>query len=298
MHLKLSLTLLLLACEFLLITENLKANGNQSLPTSGENQQNKTSADAQHPHQALIPIEVQRCTNTQQKQAKNEPENSAWWPSQLGTMADLCVAMAAIWAGCIALRTLKGIERQVKANIIAARAAKSANRIARDALILSNRPYIQVTYEDPGLRLTPIMRTPDCIVLIYKNVGRTPAIISDMQFGYMIYPYEDPWPINPIFDGPIIEDFLHHGASISTTRRPAISDLDFQHVKERSKKLIIFGYVDYRDTLDNRYRLGFGWYCVHDEEESPNEPNLRNIPDKTYNYDRHRKQGEGHDWYT
>ncbi|MGH7258123.1 MAG: hypothetical protein ACREIM_07075 [Nitrospiraceae bacterium] len=76
-------------------------------------------------------------------------------------------------------------------------------------------------------------------------------------------------------------------------------------IRVESRRLYVFGYIDYIDQFGERHRAGYarayiagkdftGAYSPPDAFDARN--NLDLLTEPGYNYDRRRQPGEGHDW--
>jgi hypothetical protein len=290
---KLSLVLVLIALDLLPNVGTLRATGSEKLPPQ-VGQQEPNSKNTEQPKERIPSATL--TSESQPKPEQNTSGNNPSWTNHWlweqinwSGIGQIVVAGVGIY---FVMQTLKAIQRQTKANYLTARAARSANRIATNAMILGNRPWVEVKYTDPGLNLIPPMNLPGGIVLTFYNLGRSPANISDARLGYTIFTHGQLPSDPPCLDTRPQEAFLPPNGSMKTDRYLAIDEVQFQRVKDGSQDLLIFGYVDYSDALNNRYRYGYGWQYVHGSKPS----NLCFIPSKTYNYDRKRHPGEGKDW--
>ena len=69
-------------------------------------------------------------------------------------------------------------------------------------------------------------------------------------------------------------------------------------------RFVIFGYVDYIDTFNQRHRCGYAREYdyerdnpdLYSDEEFPKRNNFVSAPETSYTYDRNRKPDEGNDW--
>jgi hypothetical protein len=304
MHLKLSLMLTLLAFGLVLSAKNLQADGGESqrsksaLPPTGIQKQPHSDEKKQQAQDAIpSPTIIRESQSQPQNQAATS--NSQWTSHWLWKDINWSGLGQVIVAGVglfIIYKTLLVIQRQTKANYMAARAAKSANRIARDALVVSQRAFLKIGYLHHGLRSNPAHHSGYDILITIKNVGQTPATMTHVCFTFAVVDHGQPLPSVPAYptDQPSLGGFLHRNDRVMTRRIFAIAANIRDAIESNISDLYVFGYVDYIDQFGKRYRGATAW-CY---EPGSAGDNLSIVSNREYSYDRPRQQGEGNDWST
>jgi hypothetical protein len=169
------------------------------------------------------PIPPQEHDPQQQPQNwyKNWHRGIVWfWPPIWSNWA---LVVAAVWAGCIALSTLRKIEEQTEATKEAAEAtresiphqAASAKAAALNARAIMNaeRAWVLVDVRQPSEDDMKIAEIPDRreglgIGFNFKNHGRTVARIKDSYIRAIIVPAIDPHGIPAVPQLSVLPDYL------------------------------------------------------------------------------------------
>jgi hypothetical protein len=157
------------------------------------------------------------------------------------------------------------------------------------------RAYVSMTHRLPGLVHLP---PPDSVLgftVDMRNVGQTPATITDSVLNILILREAGQLPPVPPYTNSGIQPpsaFLYKDGFVEGERRFPVSIEDWEDLNSGAKRLILIGYVDYIDQFGQRYRSG---YAGRFDPRSPDN-NLLAVITRGYNYDRKRQQGEGNDW--
>jgi hypothetical protein len=182
--------------------------------------------------------------------------------------ANWALVGAAIWAACIALRTLRSIEDQTT---IALKSANAAQRSA-DALIRENMPYLFV--EEITMELVdgdnPVLRTHALSVVI-RNYGLAPAFLKAVctQCEIMKSPQAGPQYVN-------LPEVVPPGMAFGADERRSLPNIRYEawqigkedhrielaaraNTKDRAEYLYALGYLKFADIFDKQYVTGFAW---------------------------------------
>lgn len=201
--------------------------------------------------------------------------NTDWWYRAYVMFTAALVVVGAIGVG-YAVKTLKAIERQAKANedqlteiqqssektdrMILLTAQQTENvKKSTDALINSERSWImtELDWQDGRNRIhVTTERKGDSrvdtsriyLVLRGKNEGRTPAWITAIKFWCTLY-FEAP-PAKPDIAADIA--FSRLGPDPLGIGQPLIENLDLRYDGQRTQiasAVIIYGVVEYRDVF-------------------------------------------------
>lgn len=185
------------------------------------------------------------------------------------------------------------------------RGALNASKSAADAALeqakaitQSERAYVKMSHYPPGLVQTPRSSGHE-VRLQIKNFGNTPANVTRVVLDYKIIPHGEPLPAIPDFTHQKeirMASFLIREDEISDWYQiPLVAD-EVRCIKSESKGvLFIYGYIDYVDQFNSRYRAGYGRRYDPVQDDRPEDMtddrynqrnNLLYITDAGYNYDR------------
>ena len=134
------------------------------------------------------------------------------------------------------------------------------------------------------------------IVIEVRNCGRTPAEITDVfvDLGFDALPRAGSYVLPPSHEQTrhflVTEGVFEHRVGFQGLNSDVLSA-----VKGGTKKLWVYGYVDYRDSLRRRHR---GGYMRRFDPGIILLPGNNLVIDSTpgFNYDRLRAPDEGFDW--
>ncbi|MBS0167052.1 MAG: hypothetical protein JSR29_13275 [Nitrospira sp.] len=173
---------------------------------------------------------------------------------------------------------------------------KSANAALLTAqnMQITERAYVKMSHTDPGL--VPIKgETTESYKVEVKieNCGKTPALVTEVRLRFMLRDWDESLP--PTIDYPDSDSaerpssaFLVPGDYFFVTRN---SHNDKHRVVSKdSKRLLLFGYIDYTDVFGQQHRAGYAR-----EYMTVKGNNLFLVAAKGYNYDRPRKETDRQD---
>ena len=190
------------------------------------------------------------------------------------------------------------------------KAAKDAGKSAAAALetakaiTLSERAYIKISHDQHGM----IRTTSDADVLYSKkrtyqvqfdvrNIGKTPAELTRLDFSQFIHPSDEPLPVVPPYNDPdtivfVIRATMYGTDAIFPSQSFIMSEEESSAIWNRTKNFYILGVAEYIDHFGIRHRAGYARrYDPHSTEN-----NLLMVTWPGYNYDKQRQQGDGYDW--
>ncbi len=133
-----------------------------------------------------------------------------------------------------------------------------------------------------------------------KNYGRTPATVTDAVFGANLLDIAASLEIPPPYPANDVREAIPHAFLVTqdffyTSKTFPLVERDREAILCGEKRLWIFGYVDYIDAFNERYRGE--WVRVYNPLLDDGEQNTLVYPNiGRYNSDRKRKNGEGNDW--
>lgn len=174
----------------------------------------------------------------------------------------------------------------VSAAIYAARASKAAAETV-GAMRRSERAYVTISHEPPGLELTKPVGYASFVIKI-ENSGRTPATVTDVLLKLEWFGDKNPAPNQPDYqkEGPRGEvgyflvagsNFIHNGSM----RMPGGDVAD--------NELWLYGYVDYTDEFGQCHRSGYARTYRADRNLAGVPPekinNLVFVDRRDWNYD-------------
>jgi hypothetical protein len=181
-----------------------------------------------------------------------------------------------------------------------------AKQQADDARV-RERAYIKMSHALPGVDFEG--GTGKFTVKIgMKNVGRTPANITDFLLKPIVHPRDEELPTIPDYlreKQRTAKAFVVSDEEVFLSEPYSIAIDEENRVKAGTVRLWIIGYVDYIDRFGYRHRGGYArhyWPQADDrtrygsDAEFEKRNNLSYVPQPGYNYDRLRQKGEGDDW--
>lgn len=306
--LKLSYVLILVALGLGLNAQNLNANDpsqdqkqKRALSPSIQHQNEDPNKHAQPAQNIPAPINKNPDSAIQKNSASDKSQyvEDRLWPKEIGTWADVAMAVVTFLAVLVAASTLRSLNAQVEVNRLSAEAALKTASYMTD----SERAYIKISHQKPGLALN-ISRADviygsgpyKCTVNFnIQNIGKTPARITSLVYTPALLLKGQTLPKEPPYapdDRPPIDTILY---AKDETFPVAVFDMmvqDCEAIHKGDKEFYLLAYADYIDHFRNRHRAGYA--RLFDPKASEN--NLLVVPQPGYNYDRPRKPGEGHDW--
>ena len=164
----------------------------------------------------------------------------------------------------------------------------------------SERAYVTMSHNSPpGLKIdTPTHKIS--VPMEIRNHGRTPAQVSDIFLAFAQGEKGDSLPATPdysrlnISSGETLTFLVAGDSFFFEPEFDEISADELGSFVDGSKRLWIYGYVDYIDIFEQRHRGGYA------REFVPGRPQNNLVFVKqvgsNYNYDRPRHRGEGRDW--
>ena len=162
------------------------------------------------------------------------------------------------------------------------------------ALISAERAYVKLSILDPGVQHRET-EGQFFVTVQVKNFGRTPTTVSDARIGAEYREHSDLLPAEPPVrstEGQARRTgFLVPGEDFMFEKNFGLGSSSLE--ASRSKRLWVFGYVDYV-ALGKRYRSGFARLY-----EPSLRRDIRNLSPDTerggYDFDRKRERDEGDD---
>ncbi len=168
---------------------------------NGGNQQKETHnqiADGQTSNQRCICVVKVNGDSSQQKTiSEDDPHNWHNWIKAFGpaSWSNWALFIAAIWAGCLALKTLHGIRTQadvmksqtaiLEKSVAAAESAALAAQQNIDITIMKERARVRVEIGDLEIRLIDGGWIGSVELKVF-NIGATKAFISDTSAGFVL----------------------------------------------------------------------------------------------------------------
>jgi len=206
------------------------------------------------------------------------------------------------------LLMIRASAADTKTLALAAQSSADAAKTQAEALMASERAYVRMSHMPPGLHIEPDGYA--WVVQQLKNVGRTPARITDVILNTMTSANQSPqkvpsYEINP--NREIKQGFLAQGEEIFGTSNLIKWDSEMlRQIASGAKHVWLLGYVDYIDHFRGHHRAGYARLYNPDldnkafyngnEKEFAERNNLVFVTQPGYNYDRPREKGEGDDW--
>jgi hypothetical protein len=325
MRLKLSFVLILSMLVLVLSGASRAANGNQSQnPTPSPNKSSKppqdqparrahiTKTDQRGTKDAPIVVKVLPADKTKEeseREAKDREDKSSadWWMVKFNGLLVIAAFLQFFWITRQVVWMRRNVEiakETADAATRAANAAKDANNIARKSIQIAQRTYVKISHKPPGLNLNhstedafyPPPKHRCMVELEIRNIGNTPAIITDFVFTHRIVQKDSPLPDIPPYnltaEREKITTFLYGADVIYPSVAFDITVEDVVAVQDGSKEFYLLVYVDYIDQFRIHYRAGY----ARRYNPSSSANNLFIVTKRDYNYDRPRKPGEGNDW--
>ncbi len=248
-----------------------------------------TSQDKRGTNQSPLVIEILPAKDADEKtRHERESENKKAFNDMLMASATIALAFITFFLA-IFTGKLWGATKKLVA---------SGENTARTEL----RAYVKMSHLESGL---DIDSSGMCRMTVQvKNYGRTPAEVTDILLRTHILAKDESLPEIPDYSVMRVKKPLH--AFLVTKEdfnNPEAFSMDAKNVLDvgnGTKKLYVFGYVDYIDAFKQRHRAGYARvYRPHGETASQffgPRNNLEFVIQEGYNYDRPRKKGEGNDW--
>ena len=166
--------------------------------------------------------------------------------------------------------------------------ASKAALLQAQAMMNAERAYVKMLHQKPGFKL--IDDDSSVVNVEVKNLGRTPAQVTDaiIDFKFLDYgePLPIPYPFRPIKRESFPNGFLMPDESIHFNRH-----VSTKQAMATGKQLWVFGYVDYIDVFNQRWRGGYARKYVDQKDD-----NLVYNYEARDNFDRERSPEEGRDW--
>jgi hypothetical protein len=250
-----------------------------ALPAHTQQQQGQSSTNAEHASPSPIPCttptlicQVQPGSSPQTQvasdQTKQEPP---YWRELIApqTITNVLLVCAAIWAGCIGLKTLKTMTVQTRATRDAAAAAmKNA-----DAIIASERAWLMAEKTDKHGYSTGRYSFGNSSVpfgIVCRNDGATPAWIEEVQAAVAIQSRADKPPSIhtsgwTVFNGPL-------PVGVGKESEPITFQLDIPKNEDGTSEspdlhehIVVYGIVKYRHPFTQRELASttFAYWAVH-----------------------------------
>ena len=246
------------------------------------------------------------------------------WTILASVVSAFAAATSAVFAFLIwrvyrgQLETMNQQARYMREGIDETRKAADAAKKSADTIALAERAYIAISCNPPGLTIE--VGTRASFKIHVKNVGRTPARITDVAMCAMALQRDQPLPEIPprgVRSGDAHKRspraFLVAGDefSYSDTLPITVNDTPpYSFGVDGTHLVYLIGYVDYIDSHGVRHRVGHARVHVPaldntssykvegrvNYEAFRRRNNLSFVTARDYNYDRKRKHGEGHDW--
>lgn len=177
-------------------------------------------------------------------------QDMAFWAMWMVVVSGLSVVVASIAVWLVRL-TLREARKTTTAAI-------SANKAAIEtvaALHRSERAYVTISHEPPGLILDPTQQLAT-INMNVKNNGRTPATVTDVHLEFRWFksrslPETKPsyfQPADPVRIGAFLVAGSHIHFPVENRPIPDQGEAD---------QLWFFGYVDYIDAFKRKHRGGY-----------------------------------------
>lgn len=223
----------------------------------------------------------------QQAKKKEENPSAEWWTVGVAIIAAGIAALAALIAAAQACLFVWQLSHMKTANETAAKAAQAALNQS-ESIMHAERAYVKLGHVKPGLK--KIEGESSVVSVKARNMGRTPAQVTDIHIDFALLDYGVPlpkrYPFRPMkresFPNGILmpNEWLNHAIHVKT-----------KEALVPGKQLWFFGEVDYIDVFGRRWRGGYARkYWDHKDD------NLHNNTEDRDNFDRERLPDEGRDW--
>lgn len=211
---------------------------------------------------------------------------SEFWPPFLGYQIKVTDSFVVAFTLILSVATVLLYCATRKLAVISGRQEESTRII--------ERAYVKMSHTDPGLTFRIGETTESYTVEVkIENCGKTPAMVTEARLHFMARDWEEPLPHTIDYSDSDAADrpssaflvpgdffFIHRGSG--SDKHGAI--------RKDSKRLILFGYVDYTDVFGQQHRAGYAR-----EYRTVQGNNLFLIAAKGYNYDRPRKETDRQD---
>jgi len=183
------------------------------------------------------------------------------------------------------------------AKVSADAAMKTAHHVE-----IADRAYIKISHEPPGL----VFATSTADVLYsenrtyeiqieVRNIGNTPAEITQLSFTHTILPSNAPLPGIPSYnsspEGEAIKTIMYGSDAIFPSSSFVMSKDDAEAINAGTKQLYVLGYADYVDHFGTCHRAGY----ARRYDPRARENNLSIVTQRGYNYDERRNSDKGND---
>lgn len=124
---------------------------------------------------------------------------------------------------------------------------------------VTERAYVKLSHTPPGAQFTTDLGQPAVVVqLQVKNFGHTPAYVTDVYLDVRILEEDEQLPPIPEYqpiDGRVpVEGFLVADDLFYHQVVMGVTHAQWKTTKEENGRLIVLGYVDYRDKFGDTHR--------------------------------------------
>ena len=121
----------------------------------------------------------------------------------------------------------------------------------------TERAYVKMSHTPPGAIFEPAKLKVEVQI---KNAGRTPASLKDLLLRHVVMDAGEDLPPQPNYgatEPETKEAFLAARDKIYVSRSFDMTTDEVEAVRRGSRRLVIYGYVDYVDVFENYYRAGY-----------------------------------------
>lgn len=200
-------------------------------------------------------------------------------------------------------------EAVLQNSVDAAGKAAHAALTHAEALKLSERAYVKMSHDPPGLEfhVTSEGQAWLSVGLSVKNWGKTPARVVKAVVCYRCIPGTEMLPEKPVYNENAVhaqvQAFLVTNDFVGYVYQRLIPPEQVIDVKEGRSNLWAYGHVEYLDVFDVPHVAGYGSVYVpefdvydpkvHGPEEFKKRNNLVFITEPNYNYDEPGKKSGG-----
>ena len=225
-----------------------------------------------------------RGEQTTAKEDKRPDEVLAW----RATVATAGIAFLALLVAGAQVWFFKDQLGKMERSLADSKTMAEAARNQSESIMHAERAYVKLGHVKPGLK--KIEGESSVVSVKARNMGRTPAQVTDIHIDFALLDYGVPLPKRYPFRPMKRESFPNGILMPSEWLNHAI------HVKTKEalvpgKQLWFFGEVDYIDVFGRRWRGGYARkYWDHKDD------NLYNNTEDRDNFDRERLPDEGRDW--
>ena len=196
-------------------------------------------------------------------------------------------------------------DRQASEMLESLRIAKvSADAAMKTAhhMEIADRAYIKISHEPPGLVQTTsaadVLYAPNRtyeIQIEVRNIGNTPAEITQLSFTHTILPSNATLPVIPPYnsspEGEAIKTIMYGSDAIFPSPSFVMTRDDAEAIGAGTKQLYVLGYADYVDHFGTCHRAGY----ARRYDPRARENNLSIVTQRGYNYDERRNSDKGND---